>query len=893
MKKLFTLGLTLILSVGAVNSQVRKTWDFTTFSDETKENLNADVAGPQNWIMSKEVDGVITEWKDNKKLSGKIMANGIPIKELEGLEIGTAGLSKNNNMLVRAKGFRMSRAKMELILPKLAPGQTVTLRAQSANATATGRGFVAGNGNLEYISGPEGGICLGNKLEGAAPEQDGNYTLVWKVVGEGEDSVDVKLRVVGGGCDIVLVQIDEGDNPADDRVKIAYLYDSETTNPDNDVVTTAIFPELVEKMGGVKITPIDINAGNADLANVTSDSLQTYSVVVLSDLIPATNPYVSTIKSAIAFVPMLNLTPGLYPAWGYGNVAEGASGSVLVGEAARGSKLFLSSDVAVGSYVGEDGMLSLVSEGNVLGYTAEPGSYFYNDSIIAKTGDINAIHAHNIDRNAYMMIPYAPNVAPDENVIDVFINAVEMLNDTKVAVSKASKATISEEYHHKYTTVSLKSSTKRSNIYYTLDGSEPTTESTLYTEPFDLKESLVVKALVVADGYYNADVVEKTITINELAGAPTISLSKESGKTTVTLIPANEGDVIKYNYMGSTDSMRCSNYVEPIVLTKHATITFFTAEGNGKLQSEPVSQFVDIDDEVVRIDVVSSFNANKEDWSLAGASPSYYIGKNPYSFYDIDNPVGEDAEGNLIYNPMYKATYHNPGKGWAFKTYGQMALWQSTSIGHNPGDFNGYNPQTAEDDDDRVSNYFVSFSSVETDPNGAKDPYSACLYTTEAIQGPFDVVGFIGGYNTEVALYVATDTIDADKVGSDKWQLIGNMSSGTIKGNGDNGKDGSSRIWRKTLLSYEGTDKVFVKVAAAATSGNVLDVLILNHGEKSEEYVTGIEDVMNGSDAAGDVVRTMVYSINGTQLSGTAKGINIVKEVYANGVVKTRKVVVK
>ena len=286
MKKLFTLGLMLLLSVGAINSQVRKTWDFTTFCDETKENLNADVAGPKNWIASKTADdGTITEWKDNKKMSGQIKANGIPIKELEGLEVGSAGLSSNNNMLVRAKGFRMSRAKMELILPKLAPGQTVTLRAQSANGTADNRGFVAGNSNLEYISGPEGGICLGNKLEGATPDEDGNYTLVWKVVGEGEDSVDVKLRLVGGGCDIILVQIDEGDNPADDRVKVAYLYDSGTVSLEEDVVSTAILSLLPDRLSGVKVVPIDVNATNADLASVTSDSLQTYSVVVLNDQI--------------------------------------------------------------------------------------------------------------------------------------------------------------------------------------------------------------------------------------------------------------------------------------------------------------------------------------------------------------------------------------------------------------------------------------------------------------------------------------------------------------------------------------------------------------------------------------------------------------------------------
>ena len=48
-----------------------------------------------------------------------------------------------------------------------------------------------------------------------------------------------------------------------------------------------------------------------------------------------------------------------------------------------------------------------------------------------------------------------------------------------------------------------------------------------------------------------------------------------------------------------------------------------------------------------------------------------------------------------------------------------------------------------------------------------------------------------------------------------------------------------------------------------------------------------------GSEAAGEVVKTLIYSINGTQLNEPAKGINIIKEVYANGQVKTRKAIVK
>ncbi|MDE5948085.1 MAG: hypothetical protein K2G86_04775 [Prevotella sp.] len=56
---------------------------------------------------------------------------------------------------------------------------------------------------------------------------------------------------------------------------------------------------------------------------------------------------------------------------------------------------------------------------------------------------------------------------------------------------------------------------------------------------------------------------------------------------------------------------------------------------------------------------------------------------------------------------------------------------------------------------------------------------------------------------------------------------------------------------------------------------------------------TGIKDVNIGKETKSTVIRTIIYSINGAQLDKTAKGINIIKEIYANGSVKTRKVMVK
>ncbi len=62
--------------------------------------------------------------------------------------------------------------------------------------------------------------------------------------------------------------------------------------------------------------------------------------------------------------------------------------------------------------------------------------------------------------------------------------------------------------------VTLSTTTPESVIYYTLDGSEPTSASTLYTEPFPLTSSTTVKARAFRDGYKASDVAIAPFTID-------------------------------------------------------------------------------------------------------------------------------------------------------------------------------------------------------------------------------------------------------------------------------------------------------------------------------------------------------------------------------------------
>ncbi|MBR6879069.1 MAG: chitobiase/beta-hexosaminidase C-terminal domain-containing protein [Bacteroidales bacterium] len=60
--------------------------------------------------------------------------------------------------------------------------------------------------------------------------------------------------------------------------------------------------------------------------------------------------------------------------------------------------------------------------------------------------------------------------------------------------------------------VAISCTTENATVYYTLDGNEPTNESSVYSEPLNITETTTVKAMAVADGYNNSSVASATYT---------------------------------------------------------------------------------------------------------------------------------------------------------------------------------------------------------------------------------------------------------------------------------------------------------------------------------------------------------------------------------------------
>lgn len=133
-------------------------------------------------------------------------------------------------------------------------------------------------------------------------------------------------------------------------------------------------------------------------------------------------------------------------------------------------------------------------------------------------------------------------------------------------------------------TVTITCATSDATIYYTTDGTTPTTTSNKYEAPLTITASTTLKAIAIDSKGNESDVVTANYTIY----APTIStpeLSVASGtyttSQTVEISCATSGVTIYYTLDGTTPTSESLRYETPLTIEKNTTLKAIAIDGEG------------------------------------------------------------------------------------------------------------------------------------------------------------------------------------------------------------------------------------------------------------------------------------------------------------------------
>jgi len=204
----------------------------------------------------------------------------------------------------------------------------------------------------------------------------------------------------------------------------------------------------------------------------------------------------------------------------------------------------------------------------VTGDIAATGYYSVGQDakLVSFSGDVTSLgsFAAVVDSGTmkYKLEPASSEAASD--LMDAVI-AIQELLDGRFATPAPEIS--GDELFSASTQVSI-SGPAHADLYYTTDGTTPTSASTAYTEPFSLDATATVKAIAVIDGV-SSEVASATFT--KLA-APTISGETPFAESTEVTMSGPEGATIHYTTDGSTPTSGSTAYTEALTLDATTTV---------------------------------------------------------------------------------------------------------------------------------------------------------------------------------------------------------------------------------------------------------------------------------------------------------------------------------
>lgn len=135
-------------------------------------------------------------------------------------------------------------------------------------------------------------------------------------------------------------------------------------------------------------------------------------------------------------------------------------------------------------------------------------------------------------------------------------------------------------------TVTISTTTPSATIYYTTDGTTPTTSSTVYSSPLNVSTTETIRAFAAAPGLSDSSVSSGAYTIEPTASTPTFNLTAGTYRSTqtVAISTTTPSATIYYTTDGSIPTTSSNVYSSPITVSASETVRAI-ANASGYLTS--------------------------------------------------------------------------------------------------------------------------------------------------------------------------------------------------------------------------------------------------------------------------------------------------------------------
>ena len=320
--------------------------------------------------------------------------------------------------------------------------------------------------------------------------------------------------------------------------------------------------------------------------------------------------------------------------------------------------------------------------------------------------------------------------------------------------------------------VTLTSDTNGALIYYTLDGSAPTSASTPFSGTITVYSTTKLRAIAVSGNYSDSTILEYTIKIPQV---PTPTASISSGLSSGSLVSSGaqiklssvSGATIYYTTDGTEPSASSKVYSAPITLTQDTTIRAMAeAKGMSRSQTAELSYKVGA---VYTISATAnsggSISPTENSSVLATGSKVYSI--TPSSGYAISNVLVDGVSVGAVSSYTFSNVNANHTISASFKSTAQIPFtdvksdawfYDAVSFAYANRLFNGTSETTFAPDTTMTRGMFVTvlgrfagLSDGLTSGIGLVTGTGVNIRTAPSTDA--EVAGFVSNKNTAVQVF--------------------------------------------------------------------------------------------------------------------------------------------